>query len=220
MATRIAPDAQEAIATARFIRMSATKARLVVDLIRDRHVDDARRVLQFTPRAAAPTVAKVLESAIANAEHNGGLAADELVVARAWVDEGPTLRRFRPRALGRATRIRKRTCHISVVVGRPKDLGDPGEIATAARQTRRRVRKDSGAEKEKVAAASPASEATETTKKTTRKKTTAKKTTTKKTTAKKTTAKKPAAKKTSAKKPAAAKADDESQPAETTDTEE
>src|SRR5687767_7500173 len=158
MATKISPDAQEAIATARFIRMSATKARLVVDLIRDRHVDDARRVLQFTERGAATTVAKVLESAIANAEHNRGLPSDELVVARAWVDEGPTLKRFRPRALGRATRIRKRTCHISVVVGRAEDRPEPGELATAARQTRRRVRKDSGAEKEKAAAATGASE--------------------------------------------------------------
>ena len=197
MATKISPDAQEAIATARFIRMSATKARLVVDLIRDRHVDDARRVLQFTERGAATTVAKVLESAIANAEHNRGLPSDELVVARAWVDEGPTLKRFRPRALGRATRIRKRTCHISVVVGRAEDRPEPGEAATAARQTRRRVRKDSGAEKEKAAAATGASEASETTakKKTPRKKTAAKKTTAKKTTAKKTTAKKTTKKK-------------------------
>ena len=206
MATKLAPDAQEAIATARFIRMSATKARLVVNLIRDRHVDDARRVLQFTPRGASTTVAKVLESAIANAEHNRGLPADELVVARAWVDEGPTLKRFRPRAQGRATRIRKRTCHISVVVGRPEDRAEPGEIATAARQTRRRVRKDSGAEQEKAAAATGASEATETTtkKKTPRKKTSAK-STAKKSTAKKTTAKKTAAKKTTAKKTTAKK---------------
>ena len=196
MATKIAPDAQEAVATARFIRMSPTKARFVVDLIRDRHVDDARRVLQFTPRGASPTIAKVLESAIANAEHNRGLPADELVVARAWVDEGPTLKRFRPRAMGRATRIRKRTCHISIVVGRPEDRPEPSEAAKAAKQTRRRVRKDSGAEKPKSAAASPASEATETTrKKTTRKKTTRKKTTAKKTTAKKTTAKKTTKKK-------------------------
>lgn len=200
MATRLAPDTQEAIATARFIRMSATKARQVVDLIRDRHVDDARRVLKFTPRAASTTVAKVLESAIANAEHNRGLPADELIVSRAWVDEGPTLRRFRPRALGRATRIRKRTCHISVVVGRPADRPEPGELATAARQTRRRVKKDTTGAKDTSSAASPASEATETTKKTARKKTTAKKTTAKKTTAKKTTAKKTTAKKTTAKK--------------------
>ncbi len=118
MARKIAADVQEAIATARYIRMSPTKARQVIDLIRGRHVDDARRVLQFTPKAASEPVGKVLESAIANAEHNRGLPGDELIVVRAWADEGPTLKRFRPRAMGRATRIRKRTCHISVVVGR------------------------------------------------------------------------------------------------------
>ena len=202
MATRIAPDAQEAIATARFIRMSPTKARQVVDLIRDRHVDDARRVLQFTERAASTTVAKVLESAIANAEHNRGLPADELVVSRAWVDEGPTLRRFRPRALGRATRIRKRTCHISVVVARPAELGDGRrEVATTVQQTRKRVRKATTGGTDTSVAASPKSEAAETKpKKTSRKKTAAKKTTAKKTTAKKTTAKKSTAKKTTKKK--------------------
>ncbi len=118
MARRIAKDAQEAIATAKFIRVSPNKARQVTNLIRGRHVDDARRVLRFSERAAARPLAKVLESAIANAEHNRELPGDELVVVRTWVDEGPTLRRFRPRAMGRATRIRKRTCHISVVVGR------------------------------------------------------------------------------------------------------
>jgi large subunit ribosomal protein L22 len=117
----VAPEAQEAIATAKFIRMSPTKVRQVVDLIRDRHIDDARRVLQFSQRAAAAPVRKLLESAVANAEHNRGLPTDELVVQRAWVDEGPTLKRYRPRALGRATRIRKRTSHISIVVGRPAE---------------------------------------------------------------------------------------------------
>jgi len=121
-ASRISPDAPEALARSRYTRISATKVRQVVDLIRGRHVDDARRVLRFTQKAACEPVAKVLESAIANAEHNYGLATDELVVARAWVDEGPTLRRFRPRALGRATRIRKRTSHVSIVVARPEEL--------------------------------------------------------------------------------------------------
>jgi large subunit ribosomal protein L22 len=125
MARTIAPDAPEAIAVAKFIRMSPTKARQVVDLIRGRHVDDARRVLAFTQRGASASVRKVLDSAVANAEHNGGLSADELFVVRTWVDEGPTLRRFRPRAYGRATRIRKRTCHISVVVGRPEEAPAP-----------------------------------------------------------------------------------------------
>jgi large subunit ribosomal protein L22 len=197
VARRIASEAQEAIATARFIRMSPTKARQVVDLIRGRHVEDARRVLQFTPRGASPVVGKVLESAIANAEHNRGLPGDELVVARAWVDEGPTLKRFRPRAQGRATRIRKRTCHISVVVGRPAELSLPERPAT--KQTVRRVRKDTAGKPAPKASATTASEATEAAPPKTSKKTTAKKTTAK-STAKKTTAKKTTAKKTTEKK--------------------
>ena len=212
MAHKIAPDAQEAIATARFIRMSPTKARQVVDLIRGRQVDDARRVLRFSERAASTPVGKVLESAIANAEHNRGLPGDELVVARAWVDEGPTLRRFRPRAQGRATRIRKRTCHISVVVGRREEEAPLSE-RPATKQTTRRVRKDTAGKPRKPAASkkSTAEEAAAP-KKGSRKKTTAKstakKTTAKKTTAKKTTAKKTTAKKTTAKKPTRKKKDD------------
>lgn len=159
MARKIAPDAPEAMATARFIRMSPTKARQVVDLIRGRHVDDARRVLAFTQRGASGSVRKVLDSAVANAEHNRGLTADELFIVRTWVDEGPTLKRFRPRALGRATRIRKRTCHISVVVGRPEE---------AAPEPRKSPTKKTTARK---------SPAKKTTRKSTAKKTTAKKTT-------------------------------------------
>lgn len=188
MARKIAPDAQEAIATARYIRMSPTKARQVVDLIRGRHVDDARRVLRFNERGASTTVAKVLNSAIANAEHNRNLPADELVVARAWVDEGPTLRRFRPRAQGRATRIRKRTCHISVVVGRPEDIVEQLPEAPAAKQTARRVRKTTTGGPAPEASATEASQATEAAPETTSK--TAKKTTAKKTTKRKSTAKK------------------------------
>lgn len=133
---RTVVEGQQARASARFIRVSPSKVRQVVDLIRDRHVDDARRVLRFSQRAAAAPVAKVLDSAIANAEHNFSLPADELVVAAAWVDEGPTLRRYRPRALGRATRVNKRTCHISVVVGRSEELAGAG--APAGRGGRRR----------------------------------------------------------------------------------
>jgi large subunit ribosomal protein L22 len=190
MARKIAPDAQEAIATARYIRISPTKARQVVDLIRNRHVDDARRVLRFNERAASTTVGKVLESAIANAEHNRGLPADELVVARAWVDEGPTLRRFRPRAMGRATRVRKRTCHISVVVGRPEDVVEQLPEAPTAKQTAKRVRKTTAGKPAPEASATEASQATEASPpKTTKKKTTAKKTTAKKTTKRKSTEK-------------------------------
>jgi large subunit ribosomal protein L22 len=178
----------------------------MVDMIRGRHVDDARRVLRFTPRGPSTTVGKVLESAVANAEHNRGLPGDELVVARAWVDEGPTLKRFRPRAQGRATRIRKRTCHISVVVGRAPEADRVLPERPAMKQTARRVRKDTAGGPPRKPSASAASEATqagpETTSETSTRKSTRKKSTAKKTTAKKTTAKKTTAKKTTAQKPA------------------
>jgi len=88
----------------------------VLDLIRDEDLDRAREELQFCDRGAATVVSKVLESAVSNAENNENLSADELYVAECWADEGPTLKRWRPRARGRATRINKRTCHITVVV--------------------------------------------------------------------------------------------------------
>jgi large subunit ribosomal protein L22 len=106
----------EVKAQARFVRVTPFKARRVVDLIRGQHVEEAQRILRFTPRAAALPVRKVLDSAIANAENNYQLPADTLFVSRAFVDEGPTLPRYRPRALGRAYRIRKRTSHITVIV--------------------------------------------------------------------------------------------------------
>jgi ribosomal protein L22 len=101
-------------AQARWVRMSARKARLVADHIRGRSVPEARTVLAFTPRAAAREIEKVLRSAVANAEANHGLIGDHLYVARAVVDEGPTLKRWRARARGRVARIRKRTCHITI----------------------------------------------------------------------------------------------------------
>ncbi|MDQ3986454.1 MAG: 50S ribosomal protein L22 [Actinomycetota bacterium] len=192
-AVRLAPDAQEAIARARFIRMSPTKARRVLDLIRGRHVDDARRVLRFAQQSAAQPIGKVLESAIANAEHNRELPSDELVVARAWVDEGPTLRRFRPRALGRATRIRKRTCHIAIVVGRSEEIMAQLAELREAEKSRKTSKRRAGEEEAGTGGRK------KTAKKSTAKKTTAKKTTAKKTTAKKTSAKKTAAKKTAKK---------------------
>lgn len=109
-------------AQARFIRQSPYKVRRVLDLIRGLPVEEAEQVLAFTPRAASEPIRKVLRSAVANAEHNNALDAEELFVAEAYADEGPTLRRFRPRARGRATRIRKRTSHITVVVGEQSDL--------------------------------------------------------------------------------------------------
>jgi len=107
----------EVKAQARFVRTTPFKVRRIVDLIRGLHVEEAQRVLRFTPRGAALPVRKVLDSAIANAEHNHQLNAGELFVAKAFVDEGPTIKRFRPRALGRSYTIRKRTSHITVVVG-------------------------------------------------------------------------------------------------------
>jgi large subunit ribosomal protein L22 len=103
-------------AQARFIREPATKVRAVLDLVRGLPIEDARAVLTLGSRGAAATVSKVLDSAVANAEHNFALDAESLIVAEAYADEGPTLRRFRPRARGRATRIRKRTSHVTIVV--------------------------------------------------------------------------------------------------------
>ena len=111
-------------AAARWVRISPRKARLVVDHIRGRSVPEARTVLAFTPRAAAREIQKVLGSAVANAEANHGLVGDDLVVSAAYVDEGPTIKRWRPRARGRVARIRKRTCHITVKL-RPVVVDEP-----------------------------------------------------------------------------------------------
>ena len=108
-------------ATAKYLRGSASKAREVLDLIRGLDVRRADEILQFTTRDVAQDIRKVLASAVANAVHNDEQDADELFVLACFADEGPTLRRFRPRARGRATRIRKRTCHITVVVARLSD---------------------------------------------------------------------------------------------------
>jgi large subunit ribosomal protein L22 len=106
----------EARAKARFVRVTPRKARRVVDLIRGLPADQAQAALAFAPQSASDPVGKVLASAIANAEHTRQLDASSLVVRAAWVDEGPTLKRFRPRAQGRGYRINKRTSHITVVV--------------------------------------------------------------------------------------------------------
>lgn len=100
----------------RFVRQSPYKVRRVLDLVRGLPVEEAEDILRLTNRAAALPVAKALRSAVANAEHNHALDAEDLVVAEAYAGEGPTLRRWRPRARGRATRINKRTSHITIVV--------------------------------------------------------------------------------------------------------
>ena len=117
-------------AQAKWVRTSARKARVVLDHIRGRTVPEARTILAFTPRAAATDIEKVLRSAVANAEANHGLDGDGLVVEAAYADEGPTLKRWRPRARGRVNRIRKRTCHVTVVLA-------PVEEERQQRQRRR-----------------------------------------------------------------------------------
>jgi large subunit ribosomal protein L22 len=109
-------DEPGAYASARFTRITPMKARRVVDLVRGLPVEEARAVLEFAPQAASGTVLKVLDSAIANAETTEDLTDGDLVVSKAMVDEGPTMKRWRPRAQGRATRINKRTSHITLVV--------------------------------------------------------------------------------------------------------
>jgi large subunit ribosomal protein L22 len=106
----------ETEATTRFVRLSPRKVRLVVDLIRGKSVEDALNVLKFTPKRSAAVVAKTLRSAVANAENTQSVDVDRLYVKRAMVDEGGMWKRFMPRAMGRATRVRKRLSHIKIVV--------------------------------------------------------------------------------------------------------
>lgn len=106
----------EAKAIARYIRIAPRKAQLVVDLVRGKKVDEALSILKFTPKAAAQVVYKLIHSAVANAENNHELDRDKLFVAKIYANQGPTMKRFRPRAMGRATTIRKRTSHIGVVL--------------------------------------------------------------------------------------------------------
>jgi large subunit ribosomal protein L22 len=221
------PAAPRARASARFVRTSASKARRMVDLVRGRPAKEALTVLKFQPQAASEPVYKVIASAIANAENNEQLDPDSLLVTEAYVDEGPTMKRFRPRAQGRAYRIRKRTCHITVTL----------EAVSPAAPPRRRPAKQGAKKSAPAQATEPAgtseagdatgaedSQAPATTKaapkkaarKTTAKKATraadepakkaAKKSTTKKTTAAETPAKKSTAKKAAPKKAAPEKA--------------
>ena len=127
-----------AMAKARYVRVTPMKARRVVELIKGRPATEALAVLRFAPQAASEPVAKVLASAVANAENNLGLDPATLVVSTAFVDEGPTLKRFQPRAQGRAFRIRKRTSHITIEVeSRPRRGSD-------ASPRNRRNRADAG----------------------------------------------------------------------------
>jgi large subunit ribosomal protein L22 len=128
--TPVVEERQEVRAQGKWLRITPRKARLVVDHIRGRTVPEARTVLAFTPRAAAREIEKVLASAVANAEANHGLLGDELVVDAAYVDEGPTIKRWRARARGRVARIKKRTCHVTLRLV-------PAETDTQTRRPRR-----------------------------------------------------------------------------------
>jgi ribosomal protein L22 len=125
VATKTTPERIQVRAQAKWVRMSARKARLVLDHLRGRTVPEARTILAFTPRAAAREIDRVLASAVANAESAHGLDGDELIVLEAYADEGPTLKRWRARARGRVNRIRKRTCHITIVVTESPKAGRP-----------------------------------------------------------------------------------------------
>ena len=110
------PAAPMVRASARYVRVAPRKARLIADQVRGLHIEKARALLQFSSRGAARDIQKLVDSAAANAENNHDLVADEMRIAEIVVDEGPTLRRYRPRALGRATKINKRTSHISLAL--------------------------------------------------------------------------------------------------------
>jgi large subunit ribosomal protein L22 len=146
-----------AVAKARFVHVSASKARRVIDLVRGKSVTDALDILRWAPQSASEPVAKVIASAAANAQNNEGLDPSTLVVASVYADEGPTAKRIRPRAQGRAFRIRKRTSHITVVVeSRPSREDRAGRSAGTARARRAQGSKTAASKK----AAGAATEAT------------------------------------------------------------
>ena len=184
-----------ATAKARFVRVSASKARRVIDLVRGKSVSEALDILRWAPQAASEPVAKVIASAAANAQNNDGLDPSTLVVATVYADEGPTAKRIRPRAQGRAFRIRKRTSHITVIVeSRPARGERAGQSASSTRS--RRAQGSKAAASKAPAKKAPATKAT------------AEKATAEKAPAKKATAEKAPAKK-AAKKAPAKKASDE-----------
>jgi large subunit ribosomal protein L22 len=153
-------------AVARFVGISPTKARRVINLVRGKSVEEALDILRWAPQDASETVAKVIASAAANAQNNDGLDPVTLVVATVYADGGPTAKRIRPRAQGRAFRIRKRTCHITVIVESrpPKSNGKGSASASAARARRAQGSKAAGSAKsgpaaKKAEATSPAKKA-------------------------------------------------------------
>ncbi|OBK70528.1 50S ribosomal protein L22 [Mycobacterium sp. 1274761.0] len=147
-----------ATAKARFVRVSATKARRVIDLVRGKPVSEALDILRWAPQAASEPVAKVIASAAANAQNNEGLDPSTLVVATVYADEGPTAKRIRPRAQGRAFRIRKRTSHITVIVESRASREERGGRASASSSRARRAQ-GSKAKSAEAATKAPATKA-------------------------------------------------------------
>jgi large subunit ribosomal protein L22 len=186
-----ATEYPSAVAIARFVRVSPSKARRVIDLVRGKSVTDALDILRWAPQAASEPVAKVIASAAANAQNNNGLDPSTLVVATVYADDGPTAKRIRPRAQGRAFRIRRRTSHITVVVeSRPSKDARGSQSASATRARRAQASKAAGNAPAKKAPAKKAAAA---------------KAPAKKASAEKAPAKKASAKKTSEPKASAAK---------------
>ena len=152
-----ATEYPSAVAVARFVRVSPTKARRVIDLVRGKSVADALDILRWAPQAASEPVAKVIASAAANAQNNNGLDPATLVVATVYADGGPTAKRIRPRAQGRAFRIRRRTSHITVIVeSRPSKDGRGSQSASATRARRAQASKAAGTAPAKKASAAKA----------------------------------------------------------------
>ena len=143
-------------ARASYVRSSPYKARVVLDQIRGKSYAEALEILDFSERDVAVPIRKVVDSAVANAEHNDGLDAEELYVSACYADEGPTLKRWRPRARGRATQIRKRSCHITVIVSRYDDEALE-EFRAQAAAGRGRTASDAEARRRRVARSRPAS---------------------------------------------------------------
>lgn len=153
-------------AHSRMVRMSASKARVVLSLIRGKQVGEAMEILKFSERLAAEVISKCLRSAVANAEHNEDLQADDLFVSACFADEGPTLKRFRPRARGRAGRIHKQTCHITVEVSRLTDeeldrLRASAQLKDDGRSARSKTKSDAGGDRAKRVAKSKAADPVE-----------------------------------------------------------
>jgi large subunit ribosomal protein L22 len=158
--TSVETEYPTATAKARFVRVSASKARRVIDLVRGKPVSEALDILRWAPQAASEPVAKVIASAAANAQNNDGLDPSTLVVATVYADEGPTAKRIRPRAQGRAFRIRKRTSHITVIVESRPSRGERGGGQSASSTRSRRAQGSKAAATKAPATKAPAKKAT------------------------------------------------------------